>query len=110
MKNKGLLKFDLMNLILLAGLITLPIAGLLLHLKLHPDLTYLTYILLFDIVIITALYLFKRTGFYAFALNSVFFMVGVIMHFQYLGMGGLSDVLISIPDFSIGYVLWRLNK
>ena len=88
----------------------LPIAGLLLHLKLHPTYDFLTYTLLFDIIIITLLYLFKKTIFYAFILNSVLFITGVIMHFAYVGLGGISDILISIPDFVIGYTLWELNK
>ena len=104
-----MMKFDLQNVFLLLALIALPIAGLMLHLKLHADLTYLTYILLFDIVIITLLYLFKKTIFYGFILNTVFFIVGVIMHIIYVPGGGISDILLSIPDFSIGFVLWRLN-
>lgn len=103
------MKFSHINIILLIGLIALPIAGLMLHLKLHADKTYLTWILLFDIIIITLLYLFNNTRFYGFVLNSVFFTVGVIMHIMYVPGGGLSDILLSIPDFSIGYVLWILN-
>ena|SRR3989344_2522235 len=103
------MKFNHTNIILLIGLIALPIAGLMLHLRLHADKTYLTWILLFDIIIISLLYLFNNTRFYGFILNSVFFIVGVIMHIMYVPGGGLSDILLSIPDFSIGYVLWYLN-
>ena len=28
---------------------------------------------------------------------------------MYVKGGGLTDILLSIPDFSIGYVLWYLN-
>ncbi len=105
-----LIKFDLQNILLLLAFIALPVAGLMLHLKLHPDLTYLTYILWFDIIIISILYLFDKTRFYGFVLNTVFFAVGVIMHIIYVPGGGITDILLSIPDFSIGFVLWRMNK
>ena len=105
-----MIKFNSKNIVLLLGLIALPIAGLMLHLKLHPDYGFLTYILLFDLIVITLLYLFKKTLFYAFVLNSVFFAVGIIMHILYVPGGGISDIILSIPDFSIGYILWRLNK
>ena len=105
-----MIKFDSKNIVLLLGLIALPIAGLMLHLKLHPDYGFLTYVLLFDIIVITLLYLFKKTLFYAFDLNSVFFIIGVIMHIFYVPGVGISDILISISDFSIGYELWRINK
>jgi hypothetical protein len=101
------MKFNHINLTLLTAFIALPIAGLLLHLKLHSQYTFLTYILLFDIIIITLLYLNKKTIFYGFALNTVFFIVGVIAHLTVAG--GWSDVLIAIPDFSIGYILWIQN-
>jgi len=104
-----MIKLNSVNLILLIALIALPIAGLILHLKLHPNYIFLTYILLFDIVIITLLYLFKKSIFYAFILNTVFFLVGVIMHIIYV-TNPISDILLSIPDFGIGYVLWKLNK
>jgi len=101
------MKFNLTNIILLIAFIALPIAGLMLHLKLHSQYTFLTYILLFDIIIITLLYLNNKTIFYGFALNTVFFIVGIIAHLTVAG--GWSDVLIAIPDFSIGYVLWIQN-
>jgi len=105
-----MLKLNLNNIFLFVGLIALPIAGLLLHLRLHPDLTFLTWILWFDIIVISLLYLWEKTRFYGFVLNSVFFIVGVIMHAMYVPGGGISDILISIPDFSIGFALWVLNR
>lgn len=104
------MKYNTTNILLLIAFVALPLAGLLLHLKLHPDLTFLTYILWFDIIVITLLYLFDKTIFYGFALNSVFFATGVVMHLMYVPGGGISDILISIPDFSIGYVLWIQNR
>lgn len=105
-----MMKFNLENIFLLIALIALPVAGLMLHLKIHPDYGYLTYILLFDIIIISLFYLFDKTRFTGFVLNSVFFVVGVIMHISYVPGGGISDILLSIPDFSIGFVLWRFNE
>ncbi|MBT4166055.1 hypothetical protein HOE04_03395 [archaeon] len=102
------MKFNHINISLLIAFVALPIAGLLLHLKIHPQYTFLNYILLFDIIIITLLYLNKKTIFYGFALNTTFFIVGVIAHLTVAG--GWTDVLIAIPDFSIGYVLWFQNK
>ena len=97
--------------LLIVGMLALGISGLMLHLKIHADITWLTWILLFDITIITLLYLSKKTIFYAFALNTVFFIVGVIAHFSVLGIkGGIGDVLIAVPDFVMGYILWVLYK
>ena len=104
-----MIKLNSNNVLLLLGLIALPVAGLMLHLKLHSDLVFLTYILIFNIAIIPLLYLFDKTRFYGFALNTVSFVVGVIMHVIYVPGGGLSDILLAVPDFAIGYVLWRLN-
>ena len=105
-----LIKFDLSNTFLFLGLLALPIAGLMLHNRLHSAITYLPYILYFDIIIISLLYLFDETRFIGFLLNSVFFAVGVVMHLTYVEGGGLSDILISIPDFAMGYALWVWNN
>ena len=32
------------------------------------------------------------------------------MHIMYVPGGGITDILLAIPDFSIGYVLWIQNK
>ena len=103
------IKFNSVNILLLLGIIALPVAGLMLHLRLHPEYVFLTYVLLFNIIVIPFLYLFEKTRIYAFLLNSVSFAVGAIMHGAYLGVGGIGDMLMGIPDFAIGYVLWRLN-
>jgi len=103
------MRFNLTNIFLFIALIALPIAGLMLHLKIHSGYHFLTYILLFDIIIISLLYLSNKTIFYGFALNSIFFIVGIIMHLIYIPGGGISDILLSIPDFSIGYALWKLS-
>jgi len=104
-----MIKFNSINILLILGLIALPVSGLMLHLRLHSDLIFLTYVLLFNIIIIPLLYLFEKTRFYGFILNSVSFVVGVIMHATYVPGGGISDILLAVPDFAIGYVLWRLN-
>ena len=75
-----------------------------LHLRIHSeDYPWLIYITLFDTVIISLMYLSKKTIFSAFILNTVLFVVGVIAHLTVAG--GWGDVLMAIPDFSIGYVL-----
>ncbi|MEK6945165.1 MAG: hypothetical protein AABW63_00020 [Nanoarchaeota archaeon] len=104
-----MLKFNFQNTVLFGALLAAPIAGLMLHNRIHPTITYLPYILLFDIVIISGLYLFEKTRFSGFVLNSVFFLVGIIMHLTYVPGGGISDILLSIPDFTVGYTLWKLN-
>ncbi|MFH1359178.1 MAG: hypothetical protein ABIH37_04775 [archaeon] len=102
-------KLDSMFWILLIALIALPLAGTLIHIKLHNE-TYpwLIYITLFDVIVISLMYLFRKTIFSGFILNTVLFVTGVIAHLTVAG--GWSDVLLAIPDFSIGYVLWRLYK
>lgn len=101
------MKFNSVNIILFISFVALPVAGLMLHLKIHPNYGYLTWILLFDIVIVSLLYLFESTKFYGFAINSVLFLVGVVMHITYVPGGGISDIVLAIPDFCIGYALWR---
>jgi len=108
-KGKGIIKLNFINIILLLAFISLPVAGLMLHLKIHKDLSYLTYILLFDIIIITSFYLFNKTRFYGFVLNTVFFTTGIIAHLTIIGKSTIPDILLAIPDFSIGCVLWILN-
>lgn len=56
-------KKDLLFWILIIALIALPIAGTMLHIKLHKELTWLSYITLFDAVIITLLYFSKKQFF-----------------------------------------------
>jgi len=103
-------RFDLIFWVLIIALIALPLAATFLHIKLHPDYKWLIYITLFDTIIITLMYFSRKTIFYGFMLNTVFFIVGVIAHFYVLKMGAINDVLMSIPDFSVGYVLWRLYR
>lgn len=105
-----LMKFNFFNTQTLIALIALPLAGLLLHSKIHPEITYLTWILLFDIIIISLLYIFDKTRFYGFILNTTFFVVGVIMHITFLENPAWTDILISMADFSLGYILWIQNK
>ncbi len=101
-------RLDLTFWILMAGLIALPVAALMLHIKLHSDYIWLTWIVLFDAVIISLLFFFRKTIFYGFMLNTTLFITGVIAHLTVAG--GISDVLLAVPDFAIGYALWRLYK
>ena len=101
---KAKIRFDLTFWILIAALIALPLGSLLVHMKLHSQYTWLTYFVLFDIIIISLMYFSKKTIFYAFILNTTFFITGVIAHLTVAG--GIGDVLMAIPDFAIGYALW----
>ena len=104
-----LIKLNSLNLIVLAGLFALPISALLLHLRLHPNIAWVTYLVLFDIVVISLLFLFKKTVFLAFMLNSLFFIAGVMAHIIFVS-DAYTDILISIAGFSLGYVLFSLNN
>ena len=104
-------RFDFMFWILLIALIALPLAATFLHIRLHNEkYPWLVYITGFDMIVISLLYFSRRTIFYGFMLNTVFFIAGVIARFYALGFGGINDVLISIPDFAVGYALWREYK
>lgn len=109
-KEGAFIAINNLSLALLLGLVALPVAATLLHIKLHPQYVFLTYIALFDAIAITLLYLFRKTIFLGFILNTVLFIAGIIAHLKYVPGGGLTDILLSIPDFSIGYALWSLNN
>ena len=97
---------DIMFLILMIALIALPLAGTMLHIKLHnTDYPWLVYITAFDVIIISLMYLSRKYMFSAFILNTTLFIAGVIAHLTVAG--GWGDVLLAIPDFAIGYVLWE---
>jgi len=102
-------KKDLMFWILMIGFIALPLAATLLHIKLHnEDYPWLVYITAFDVIIISLMYFSRKTIFSGFVLNTTLFVVGIIAHISVLGLeNSISDNLLAIPDFAIGYALWR---
>lgn len=102
---------------LLAALFLMPAAATLLHQRLHPNLVFLTYITLFDAIIITALFAKKSTVNTAFVLNTILAGAGLYHLVMKLDSGivtsmmyGLTDVLFVAVDFFIGLALYRLAQ
>ena len=93
---------------LLIALFLLPISAVLLHLKVHPDITWLLPIAIFDAVVITALYLHDKTRIYGFWLNTLLGLTGIIFHLQFSVIGTLADNAIMLSDMLIGYALLML--
>lgn len=93
--------------LLLLALFFLPAAATLIHFKIHAKVLWLPYLTLFDAVVVTTLFCFKRTAVYAFFLNTIFVIVGIGFHLKFLP-GGWSDIMISLTDLFLGYVLYVL--
>lgn len=100
---------------LLAALFLMPAAATLLHQRLHPDLVFLTYITLFDAIIITGLFIKRSTIQTAFILNTILCGAGLYHLVMKLDAGiiasimyGLTDVMFVAVDFFIGLALYRL--
>ncbi|MBU3904770.1 MAG: hypothetical protein KJ906_01310 [Nanoarchaeota archaeon] len=90
---------------LVLALFLLPMSAVLLHLKVHPDITWLLPLALFDAFVITALYLSDKTRIYGFWLNTLIGLGGVIAHLQYSVVGTMADNAIMLSDIMIGYAL-----
>ena len=93
---------------LLIALFLLPVSAVFLHMKVHPDITWLLPLAIFDAIVITALYLHDKTRIYGFWLNTLLGVTGVIFHLQYSIMGTLADNAIMISDVLIGYALLNI--
>ncbi len=93
---------------LLIALFLLPVSAILLHLKVHPDITWLLPIAAFDAVVITALYLHKKTRIYGFWLNTLLGLTGIVAHLQFSLIGTMADNAIMLSDMLIGYALLTL--
>lgn len=100
---------------LLCALFLMPAAGTLLHQRLHPNLDFLTYITLFDAIIITALFVKKSTANTAFILNTILAGAGLYHLVIKLDAGivasimyGLTDVMFVAVDLFLGLALYRL--
>ncbi|MDD5416690.1 MAG: hypothetical protein PHU12_01815 [Candidatus Aenigmarchaeota archaeon] len=96
---------DKRKLALLLALFSLAMSGVLLHLKIHPTITWLLPLALFDAIIITLMFYFEKTKIYGFWLNTLFGLVGIIFHLQTSVTGTMSDNAIMLADVLIGYVL-----
>ena len=91
--------------ILLLALFFLPAGATLIHFKIHSQISWLPYITLFDALVITVLFYFRRTAAYALFLNSIFVIIGIGFHLRF---SAWSDILISLTDFLVGYVVYLL--
>ena len=100
-----MLKMDNVQKSLLIAMFLLPMSAVLLHMKVHSDITWLLPIVLFDAFVITALYLNDKTRIYGFWLNTLLGLTGVIFHLQLSVFGTAADNAILLSDMMIGYAL-----
>ena len=97
---------DKRKLAMLLALFLLPMSAVLLHLKIHPDITWLLPLALFDAFIITTLFFWDKTKVYGFWLNTILGIAGIIGHLQFDVIGTLADNAILGADILIGFVLF----
>lgn len=102
---------------LLAALFLMPMSATLLHNKIHPNISWIAYITLFDAIIVTILMARKQTTEYGFYLNSLLALTGLYHFFMKTDAGiltaimtGLTDVMFVVVDFLIGFSLYALIK
>lgn len=102
---------------LLAALFLMPAAATLLHQRLHPQLTFLMWITLFDAIVITFLFARRSTVNTAFVLNTILCGAGLYHLVMKLDSGiiasimyGLTDVMFVAVDFFIGLAIYRLSQ
>ena len=100
---------------LLAILFLMPAAATLLHGKLHPQISWLMLVTLFDAVIVTILMARKQTIEYGFYLNTLLAVAGLYHFFMKTDAGiavaimtGLTDVMFVAVDFLAGLALYKL--
>ncbi len=93
---------------LLVALFMLPASATLIHGYVHPTITWIHYVTIFDAVVVTALFYFNKTRASGFWLNTVLALVGIIYHITFSPLQTLSDSMIIVADFAIGYALYTL--
>ena len=112
---------------LLGALVLLATAGLLVHPRLQTgsaaNQVVSTAVSVLDLLLVTALFMRRRTALYGHLLNGLFVLYGTVMmgHFsivRHLAAGGKTAALFLNPgfegvltlwaDFFAGYALWRL--
>jgi hypothetical protein len=98
----------LVKIALLVALFMLPASSILIHGHVHPGIDWIIYLAAFDAVVITALFYVDKTKTYAFWLNTVIALGGVIYHAMFSPMGTLSDSMILVADIAVGYALYAL--
>jgi hypothetical protein len=114
------------------ALVALAVSATMLHFRIHPpkDLTYLwpNFFALIDLVLVSALFLFRRTALLGLLLNSFLAFLGIIMmadyslsatlagqmkvmpgqnFFGWLLLTTFSDIMILLADFLVGLGLYR---
>jgi hypothetical protein len=114
------------------ALVALAVGAAMLHFRIHPpkDLTYLwpNLFALTDLVLVSALFLFRRTALLGLLLNSFLAFLGIIMmadfslsatlagqmkvmpgqsFFGWLLLTTFSDIMILVADFLVGLALYR---
>ena len=115
-----------------AALVALAVGAAMLHFRVHPpkDLTYLwpNLFSLIDLVLVSALFLFRRTALLGLLLNSFLAFVGIIMMADFslaatlagqvkvmpgqnfigwLLLTTFPDIMIALADFLTGLALYR---
>jgi hypothetical protein len=115
------------------ALVALAVGAAMLHFRIHPpkDLTYLwpNLFALADLVLVSALFLFRRTALLGLLLNSFLAFLGIIMmadfslsatlagqmkvmpgqsFFGWLLLTTFSDIMILVADFLVGLALYRV--
>ncbi len=114
------------------ALVALAVGAAMLHFRVHPpkDLTYLwpNLISVIDLVLVSALFLFRGTALLGLLLNSFLAFLGIIMmadyslsatlagqmnvmpgqnFFGWLLLTTFSDIMIALADFFVGLALYR---
>ena len=97
---------DKIKLALLIALVMLPLSAIMIHGHVHPDIEWVYWFALFDVIVITGLYLYPKTTVYGFWLNTIFGAAGIFYHATFSLMGTLSDSMIILADLAVGYVLY----
>lgn len=117
------------------ALLAIAIGGFFLHFRIHPPTKSLTFFwpslfCIFDVVVVSVLFLFKRTAVWALLINSFIAYLGIIMMadftifqtltnvikinplnepFSWLVMTLFPDILISFTDFILGLALYKIT-
>lgn len=97
---------DTIKVALLAALFLLPASAALIHSIVHPTVIWVLYVCVFDAIVVTALFYFDKTRPYGFWLNTGLAAAAIIYHATFSLIQTLSDNMIVVADFAIGYALY----
>ena len=94
---------------LLIALAMLPLAATLIHIGVpYHNITWehwVTYLTLFDVIVVTALFVYEKTKIYGFWINTLLGLAGIVYHAQTSMVGTISDSMIIVADIMIGFAL-----